>query len=225
MPGRVAVIDQHQRAVAVGERADLLQLGDEAVHGEHAVGGDELEPRVRRVRLPEAVLELVHVRIGEAVAFRLAEADPVDDRGVVEAVGNDRVRFVHERLEHAAVGVETGREHDRVILAQVLGDRLLEPTMQGLRAADEPHRGHAEPEFVHRPPRRRDDVRVIGKAQVIVGAEVDRLARALRRSDPDPPALRPGQQPLAFEKARRLDVVEGRADVVEKGVGHEPPVR
>ena len=38
MPGGVAVVDQHHRAVAVGERADLLQLGDIAVHREHAVG-------------------------------------------------------------------------------------------------------------------------------------------------------------------------------------------
>ena len=52
MSGRMAVVDQHQRAVAVGEAADLLQLGDVAVHREHAVGGDELEARVRARRPP-----------------------------------------------------------------------------------------------------------------------------------------------------------------------------
>ena len=74
MPGRMAVVDQHQRAIAVGERADLLELRDIAVHREHAVGGDELEPRARRVRLLEPVFELVHVGIGEAVALGLARA-------------------------------------------------------------------------------------------------------------------------------------------------------
>ena len=220
MPGRVAVVDQHQRAVAVGKGADLLQLGDVAVHREHAVAGDELEPRAGVVGLLQAILELVHVRIGEAVALRLAEADSVDDRGVVEAVGNDRVLLIEQRLEHPAIGVETGGEHDRVLLAQVLGDRLLELTMQRLRSADEAHRGHAEAEFVHRAARRRDDVRVVGEAEVIVGAEIDGFARALRGRDMDPPALRSGQQPLAFCEARRLDVVEGSADVVEKSVGH-----
>ena len=77
-----------------------------------------------------------------------------------------------------------------------------------------------KPNCVHGAARRRDDVRVIGEAEVIVGAEIDRLARALRRRDTDAPALRPGQEPLAFGEALRLDVVEGGADVVEKSVGH-----
>ena len=77
-----------------------------------------------------------------------------------------------------------------------------------------------KPNCVHGAARRRDDVRMIGEAEVIVGAEIDRIARALRGGDMDAPALRPGQQPLAFCEARRLDVVEGGADVAQKGVGH-----
>jgi hypothetical protein len=61
---------------------------------------------------------------------------------------------------------------------------------------------------------------MVGEAEVIVGAEIDRFARAFRAADADPPALRPGQQALALEQARRLDLVEGCADVVEKGIGH-----
>ena len=128
--------------------------------------------------------------------------------------------FIEQRLEHAAIGVETGGEHDRVRLAQVPGDRLLELAMQSLRSADEAHRSHAEAELVHGASRRRDDVRVIGEAEIIVGAEIDRFARALRGCDTDAPALRPGQQPLAFCQALGLDVVERGADVVEKGFGH-----
>ena len=172
------------------------------------------------VRLLEAVLEFVHVRIGEAIALGLREADAVDDRGVVQAVGNDRVLFSQQRLEHAAIGVETGGEHDRVVLAQVFRDRLFKLTMQRLRAADEAHRGHAEAEFVHGAARRGDDVGVVGEAKVIVGAEIDRFALALRGGDIDASALRPGQQPLALREARRLDLVEGGANVGEKGVGH-----
>ena len=100
------------------------------------------------------------------------------------------------------------------------GDRLLEFAMQGLRAADEAHRGHAEAEFVERRPRGRDDVRVIGEAEIIVGAEIDRLARALRRGDADAPALRPGDQPLALGQAGGLDFVERRAEVAQESVGH-----
>ena len=82
--------------------------------------------------------------------------------------------------------------------------------MEGLRAADEAHRGHAEAEFLHRRAGGGDDVRMIGEAEVVVGAQVDGLARALVRSHADPPALRAGQQALALQKAGRLDLVEGR---------------
>ena len=216
----MAVVDQNERAVAVGQCANLLQFGDVSVHREHAVGRDELEPRAGGIGLLEPILELVHVRVGEPIALGLREADAVDDRSVVEAVGDDRVGFVEQRLEHAAIGVETGGEDDRVVLAQVAGDRLFELAVERLGAADEPHRGHAEAEFVHRALRRGDDVGMVGEAEVVVGAEIDRFARAFRPADADPPALRPGQQALALEEARRLDLVEGRAEVVEKGFGH-----
>ena len=225
MAGGVAVVDQHQRIVAVGERADVGELRHIAVHREHAVSRDQLEARPVGCGLLQPVLELVHVGIGEAVAARLREAHAVDDRGVVEAVGNDGVVLVHKRLEQAAVGVETGGEDDGVVLAEMPGDRRFKLAVQGLCAADEADRSHAEAEFVHRPFRGGDDLGVIGEAKIIVGAEVERLARAVLRGDPDAPALRAGEQALALGQACRLDVVERRANVPEERVWHgSPPV-
>ena len=43
----VRVIDHHQRVVLVRQVADAAQVGDDAVHREHAVGGDQPEARVR----------------------------------------------------------------------------------------------------------------------------------------------------------------------------------
>ena len=74
MAGGVAVVDQHQRIVAVGERADVGELGDIAVHREHAVGRDQLEARPVGCGLLQPVLELVHVGIGEAVAVAPSRA-------------------------------------------------------------------------------------------------------------------------------------------------------
>ena len=128
----MAIVDQHQRAVSLGELADFRQPGDIAVHREHAVGRDQLEARARRVGLLQPRLQFVHVGIGEAIALRLAQPDAVDDRGVVERIGDDRVGLFEQRLEHAAVGVEAGREQDRVVLAEMRGDRELELAMQGL---------------------------------------------------------------------------------------------
>ena len=42
----VAVVHHHQSAVFVGQVADALEIGDKAVHGENAVGGDHLDAAV-----------------------------------------------------------------------------------------------------------------------------------------------------------------------------------
>ena len=113
--GGVAVVDMDQRVVALGEIADLVERGDDAVHREDAVGGDQLEARAGRVGRLQLRLEIGHVVVAVAVALRLAEADAVDDRGVVELVGNDRVLGAEQRLEQAAIGVEAGGIEDRVL--------------------------------------------------------------------------------------------------------------
>ena len=105
-------------------------------------------------------------------------------------------------------------------LPQVAGDSLLEFAMQRLRAADEAHRGHAEAEFVERAPGRRDDFGVMGETEVIVGAEIDHLALALRTGDADAPALRPGDQPLALGQPGGVDLAQDRSHVAHEGLGH-----
>ena len=46
--GGVAVVHHHERVVALGQVADLGERRDVAVHGEHAVGGDQPRPRAAR---------------------------------------------------------------------------------------------------------------------------------------------------------------------------------
>ena len=112
--------------------------------------------------------------------------------------GMASVRFIcgtqtlHRELEHA-IAKHLGKD-DAIVFAQVPRDRELELAMQGLRAADETHRGHAEAEPVERRPRRRFDLGVIGEPEIVVGAEIDHLAAG----DADAAALRPIYQPLAL---------------------------
>ena len=104
--GGVRIIDHHQRVVARRQVADLAEPCNEAIHREHAVGGDEA--RARALRLFEALLEFRHVVVGVAVALRLAQANAVDDARVIERVRDHRVALIEERLEQAAIGVEAG---------------------------------------------------------------------------------------------------------------------
>ena len=104
--GGVRIIDHHQGVVACRQLADLFEPCDEAIHREHAVGGDEA--RARALRLFEALLEFRHVVVGVAVALRLAQANAVDDARVIERVRDHRVALIEQRLEQAAIGVEAG---------------------------------------------------------------------------------------------------------------------
>jgi hypothetical protein len=121
----MGVVDHHQRAIFVGQVADRLQVGDHAVHGEHAVGGDQLEAHAGGVRGLQLRLEVGHVVVAVAVAPGLAQAHAVDDGGVVELVGDDRVLFGAEQgLEQAAVGVEAAAVQDGVLGAEETSEML-----------------------------------------------------------------------------------------------------
>ncbi len=213
--GRVRVVHHHQRAVAVGEVADLPEPRDDAVHREHAVGRDQLHARARRFL--EARLELVHVVVGIAQALRLAQADAVDDARVVERVADHRVLLVEQGLEQAAVGVEARRIQDRVVHAEERAEARLEFLVHALRAADEAHRGHAVPVTVERAVRGLADRRMVGEREVIVGAEVDQFAAV---GEPDHGLLRRAEHALRLEEAGALQVFGLGGQSVEKATIH-----
>ena len=82
-----------------------------------------------------------------------------------------------QRLEDAAVGVEAGLENRMVSsVPRNCETRCFQLQVQVLGAADEAHAGHAEAALVHGVLGGGDDVRVVGQAQVVVGAEVQDLA-------------------------------------------------
>jgi len=94
--------------------------------------------------LLEFVLQIVHIVVFIDIARRFAEADTINNRCVVERVGHYSVLFDQERLEHPAVGVETGGVKDGVLGSQKCAQPLFQRFVNGLGAADEPHRRHAE---------------------------------------------------------------------------------
>ena len=70
--------------------------------------------------LLELGLQVGHVVVLVAKPLGLAEPDAVDDRGVVQLVGDDRVLGAQDRLEQPAVGVEARGIEDRVLGAEEL---------------------------------------------------------------------------------------------------------
>ena len=169
-PDRVRVVDHHQRAILLCQVADVVQLGDVAIHGEDAVGRDHDMTRLGGGFL-ESGLQIVHVAVAVTESLRFRETDAVDDAGVVELVGDDRVLGVEQSLEQAAVGVEAGAVQDRVLGSEKLTDAFLKLLVDGLGAADEAHRGQPEAAGVERRVRGREDRRVRRQAEIVVRAE------------------------------------------------------
>ncbi len=218
----MAFVDVHQRVVLLRQRGDFIKRGDEAVHREHAVGGDQLGLAAGRIGGLQLRFQVGHVAVGVAETLGLAQAHAIDDGGVVQRVGDDRVVLAEQRLEQAAVGIEAGGVKDGVVLAEEVGNLLFQLLVQVLGAADEAHRGHAETMRVQRILGGLDQLRVVGQAQVVVGTEVQHRAAVVQG---DLGRLRAGddafglEQPLRADGVQFLGVVPGqRGDV--RGVGH-----
>ena len=168
--------------LSLAQLADALQVGHDAVHGEYAVRRDQLDPRAGRLCLLQATLQIGHVVVLVAIAPGLAKPHAVNDAGMVERVGDDRILGAQQRLKQAAVGVEAGRIEDRVVHAQKLRNLALKLLVHALRAADEAHGGQSIAPYVVALLGRADDLRVIRQAQIVVGAHVEHALR-LRRVD------------------------------------------
>ena len=168
----VAVVHHRQRVEFIRKVADGLQVGDIAVHGEHAVGGDENFLAAGCAGRLELGAQIVHIVVLIAEALRLAETHAVDDGGVVQLVGNDGVLRAEQRLEQAAVGVEAGGIEDGVVRTDEIGDPALQLLMNFLRAADEADRRKAEAPAVIAFLRSFDQRGMGRKTEIIVGAEV-----------------------------------------------------
>ena len=82
----MAIVKMHDSLVLFGKRVNLVELGNDAVHREHAVGGDELEAGSGRIGRLELGFEVGHVVVGVAEALGFAQANAVDDGCVVEGV-------------------------------------------------------------------------------------------------------------------------------------------
>jgi hypothetical protein len=70
----------------------------------------------------QAALQVGHVVVRSGSAG-LAQADAVDDGGMVQRVADDGVLLAQQRLEQAAVGIEGGGVQDRVLGAQKARER------------------------------------------------------------------------------------------------------
>ena len=175
-PAGVAFVDTEQRAESIADFTDLIELGDRAVHREHAVGENQGEACTGVPGFFQAALQISHVVMLVAVALRFAQPDAVDDRGMVQLIADHRVFFAQQRFEQAAIGVEGRRIENRVLSAEKTRQTRLEGLVQILCATDEAYRGQAIAMAAQGLMRCGDHLRMTGQPQIVVGAEIEQLA-------------------------------------------------
>ena len=220
--GGVGVVDQDERAVPLGQRHDLAQRRHVTVHGEDPVGHDH--PEAGPGGVDELRLQVAHVRVLVDQPLRLAQPDAVDDGGVVQPVGEDRVVGAEQRLEDAAVGVEAGRVEDRVLHPEEGGHAPLQLQVQGLGPADEADAGHPVAPLLERAVGGGQQLGVPGQAEVVVGAEVQ--DRAVPAFDADLRPLVAADGPFLLPQALLPDLAQlARQELVEPWVHGWPPDR
>ena len=130
----------------------------------------------RFTSLFQARFQLNHVVVGVAETLRFTQAYAVDDRGVVQGVGDNRIFCAEQGLKQTAVSVEAGGVQNRVFHSEEARQLLLKLLMAVLRTADKAYGGHAETVGVHTVFCSGNQLRVIRKTQVVVRTKVDHMA-------------------------------------------------
>ena len=169
----VRLVEVGECAVLGGERADLAQRCDVAVHRVDRLEGHDAR-LLERQRL-EQLAQVLEVVVAEDGALGARRADAVDHRGVVALVGEDdaAVEQASERAQAGLVGDEARREHERRLLAVQVGELVLELAHEQVRAGDVARPARADAMLGERARGRLDDGRVQAHAEVVVGAPVD----------------------------------------------------
>jgi hypothetical protein len=169
---RVGVVDHHDGAVLFAEIGELVDGPDVAVHGEDAVGDEELAAGLV-LDLLEELLGVGDVFVAEDFDLCSREACAVDDAGVVELVGEDEVFFAEDAGDGAGVGGEAGLEDDAGLDALEGGDLFFELYVDVHGAGDGADCSGAYAVFFCGGDGGFFEARVVAEAEVVVGGEVD----------------------------------------------------
>ena len=204
---RVRLVDHDEGVVFFSEVADLVHRSHVAVHREYTVGTDDAE--ALGLSLLQTLLKLSHVGVGITVALGLAQAHTVDDRGVVEGVGDDGVFLGEERAEETAVGVEAGGIEYGVLGMEVVADGSLKLLVDVLSTTDEANRRHTETATVHHLLGTLDEAGMVGQTEIVVGTKVKHFFAL----DLDGSTLGALDDAFFFVKACALEIFQSSAEL------------
>ena len=174
------LVEIGQRVILPGQRRDLGNRAGVAIHRIDGFKDDDLRPVIRLGG--QQLLEMGHVIVPEDRLFGARQLDARDDRGMVHLVGQDQhVRKLrHKGRQAGLVGDIAAGKGQGAFLAVKGGQLVLERDQSVAGAGDVAGAAGTGAARRCRRAHRRDHVRMLAHAQIIVGTpDGDLLRRAI----------------------------------------------
>ena len=133
----MAFIHHHQGIIALSEIANFANLSHIAVHRKDPIRYNDFEAVLGLNSLLQLHLQIFHIIVGIPITRCFAEAHAIDDGGMIQCVGNDRIFGAQQRLKNTPVGVKCCRIKDGVFGLVKFSDALFQPLVNVLCSADE----------------------------------------------------------------------------------------
>src|ERR1017187_10207832 len=165
----MSVIDHDRRPVLTGDAADLGQLDVVAFHAEDAVHDDKFAGF--GLKLLHSAFKRRHVLVGEAQELSQGEQAPLDDARVIALVAQDVFAFADQGADDAEVDLEPGAVEQDGLFVNEFGQGGFQLQVDVQAAVEEARAGATGAVFRDRRLSRGFDLRVVGQAQVAVGAQ------------------------------------------------------
>ena len=223
-PDRMHLVEIGHRPVRLGDVAQLGDRRDVAVHRIDRFERDQF--RHGGIERGELAVEVGGVVMRESLLCRPAVPDALDHRGVVQFIGqHDAARQPRrERAQRRPVRHVAGVEQQRGFGAVQIGQLAFEHDVVMVGAGDVPGAAGAGAATVDRRMHRRQHLRVLAHAEIVVGAPYRHLATAVaaivhRPREMPGPAFEIGKDAIASLAPQFTQLPLEKSLVI-----HDPPV-
>ena len=170
----MGIVDIGHAIILFRQRHNAGQIGNVPVHGKHAVGNNQHLVVVRTTFLKNP-FEIRHVAMTEYRFFRLGQPATVDNRRMIEFIGDNQIALIDYCLNCSGIAVESRLVNDYRFLFLKFSKQALQFFMQAQVPVNRTHRTCPNAVFLNGSNGRLLETRMIGKTQIIVGRKVDDL--------------------------------------------------
>ena len=173
----MGIVGKEPGVMALRQSRQLLERSEIAVHGKHAVGGDQ-RMGVTAAVLRQKRLGIGYVAVAIALHSRATELGAGMDAGVGQLIDQDQIVAAGQRRDDADIGEIAGAENACGFGSFQPRQPALQLFVERVIAGDEARGAGADAVVLRRLDRRFDDRGMAAKIEVIVAREREQTAAA-----------------------------------------------